>query len=277
MAPHLFRLLLLMALWLGLTPLAQARQLVSSVYPLHLISQAVTAGLETPSLLIPAGEDGHHLQLSPSQARALRQADLVLWVGPALEAPLQGVLQGQPNQLMLSRLPGLRRLPLRGLDGQPIPSSLDPHLWLDPVNAIAMAHAVAAVRAVQFPADAARYRANADRFTAQLLDAVRRNRPAMLRPYWAWHDAYQYLETSQQLQFLGALTPDPELPPRLSRLQQAARTAQPHCLLAPVTLPDGLQHRLRTLQPVLIQESLPTAHSFVDGWTRLVQQLKSCR
>lgn len=254
----------------------QARQLVVTVQPLYLIAQAVTAGIETPTLLLPAGQDGHHIQLSPRQAQSLRQADLIVWIGPSLEGALTRHLQGQPNQLALSSLSALRRLPLRDVQGQAIHGSLDPHLWLDPINAIGMAHAMAALRGLQYPADAARYRANAQRFGQQMLAVMLQSRPRHTRPYWAWHDAYQYLEAAQRLQLRGALTADPELSPSLSRLQQASQTPTPTCLLSGQPVPDSLLRRLPRLRPLRVDENLGQAASFVQGWQQLTQQLQGC-
>ncbi len=263
-------------LWLllGLPRVGCAGQLVSSVHPLHLIAQAVTAGIEQPVLLLPAGQDGHHIQLAPRQVQALRQADLVLWVGPALEAPLASRLAAHPHALRVTGLRGLHLLPLRDATGQPIANSIDPHLWLDPVNAIGIAHAIAAYRGVQRPQDAARYRANAEAFTRNLLASS--SPPVPTRRYWAWHDAYQYLEKSQNLHFLGALTPDPNLAPTLSRLQQASQTSRPTCLLTDRPLPASLTQRLPSLQPRQLLDTLNDASGYVAGWDGLRRALQRC-
>lgn len=261
---------------IGIASYSSARQLVSSIYPLHLISQAVTAGIETPSLLMSAGQDGHHLQMSPGQARSLRRADLVIWVGPALEAPLKPMLAGQRHQLALQQVHGLRVLPLRDLSGHPLRGSVDPHLWLDPINAIGIAHAIAAYRSVQYPADAPRYQANARQFSQQMLSALTAARANPNRGYWAWHDAYQYLERSQRLTFLGALTTDPELAPSLSRLQQTAQLGKPTCLLSGSTPPATLLRRLPALQPILLEDTLASSRQYVSAWQDFAVRLKSC-
>ena len=76
--------------------------------------------------------------------------------------------------------------------------SFDPHVWLDPENAKAMAAAVAAELAKADPANAATYTANAEAF-ARSLDALSAAIAAELapvkdKPYVVFHDAYQYFE-----------------------------------------------------------------------------------
>ena len=39
------------------------------------------------------------------------------------------------------------------------------------------------------------------------------------RPYWAYHDAYQYLERSLNLKFAGAMTDDPHVAPTVTQIK----------------------------------------------------------
>ena len=133
------------------TSVAQARLLVASTQPLYLIAQAVSAGIEQPMLLIPAQQDGHHVQIKPEDRRRVQHADLVLWVGTEYEAGLSSLLSSKPNAIALTSLPTLQRLPLRNLDGQPRPNTLDPHVWLAPYNAIFTAHLIAHIGRITMP------------------------------------------------------------------------------------------------------------------------------
>lgn len=100
----------------------------------------------------------------------------------------------------------------------------DMHLWLDPMNAVAMVEGVAAALAEDNPAHADRYRDNAAAVTARL-EALHRELEAELadvrqRPYVVFHDAYQYFEARYGLNPVGSITVSPEQTPGAARLTE---------------------------------------------------------
>lgn len=261
--------------------------MVVSTHPLYLIAQAVTNGIEHPKLLLPASQSGHDVQLHPADRQLLKQANFVLWFGAQYEAPLARVLKDQPNAIALFDLNAFRRLPIRNTQGQAFANSLDAHLWLDPVNAVAIAHAIAAVRAKQFPQFATHYKANAKIFTQQLMQAVKPFQVSRSpRPYWAYHDAYQYLERSLNLQFKGSLTVEHDLPPTLGQLawlqqhrsnRQVGETApKTMCLLAEGQIDSATLKRLQPLQLQVVDETMRGSNNFLEGWTTLAQAIVRC-
>lgn len=273
------------------TPQAPANLPVSgmvvSTHPLYLIAQAVTHGIEQPSLLLPANQSGHDVQLHPADRQQLKRANFVLWFGAQYEAPLARVLKDQPNAIALFDLNAFKRLPIRNTQGQAFANSLDAHVWLDPINAVAIAHAIAAVRAKQFPKFAAHYKANATTFTQQLMQQVK---PLQIsrspRPYWAYHDAYQYIERSLNLQFKGSLTVEHDLPPTLGQLawlqqhRPAQSTGQPMpktmCLLAEGQIDSATLKRLQPLKLQVVDETMRGSNNFVAGWTTLAKAIIGC-
>jgi len=255
----------------------QARSLVASTQPLYLIAQAVTQGIEQPHLLIPANQDGHHLQIKPQDRQRLQQADFVLWIGASYEAALDQTLADAPNAVALSQLNGIQRLPLRDLNAQPRSNTLDPHLWLAPYNAIFTAHLIADIRGKQYPKDALKYQANAQRFSQKLLQ-ISTKRYAKTQPYWAYHDAYQYLEHSAGLRLAAALTADPELPPTAQQLQHLRhnRPSLRPCIFTEAHAPTALIQKLTPVQQVMIDETMRDAKDFVSGWQQLRDQMRQC-
>ena len=83
------------ALWLGLGVAAAQEPLrvVASIKPVHALVAGVMAGAGEPTLLVTGGRSPHAYALRPSEARALERADVVFWVGEALESFLQKPLQ----------------------------------------------------------------------------------------------------------------------------------------------------------------------------------------
>jgi zinc transport system substrate-binding protein len=203
-------------------------RVVASVLPLHSLVSGVMAGLGVPILLVRVGSSPHDTSLSPSDARALTLAPVVIWAGPTLESFLVKaleVLARDARVVTLTEEASLRRLPLPGSapggaqgpgDGEG-PGAVDPHLWLDPVNAQAMVAIVAAALAETDPDNAEVYRANATRLAERLdaLDAELRERLAPVRqvPYLVFHDAYAYFEARYGLNQVGTFAVNPEIRP----------------------------------------------------------------
>ena len=116
---------------------------------------------------------------------------------------------------------------------------LDMHLWLDTDNAQAIARAMAATLSAADPANAALYRANADKLVVRLglLDGELRTAlaPAARKPYIVFHDAYHYLERRYGLLPVGSITVTPDRVPgprRLSELRRAIVDRKAACVFS---------------------------------------------
>jgi zinc transport system substrate-binding protein len=68
---------------------SEGLSVVTSIKPIHSLVSAVMDGISTPSLIIEGAGSPHTYALKPSQAKALQDADLVFWVGPAIESFLE--------------------------------------------------------------------------------------------------------------------------------------------------------------------------------------------
>ena len=105
--------------------------------------------------------------------------------------------------------------------------SFDPHVWLDPANAKAMAAAGAAELAKADPANAAAYTANAENF-ARSLDTLSDEiaadlAPVKTVPYVVFHDAYQYFEKRFGLAAAGSISDVSAAAPSAKRLREVRR------------------------------------------------------
>lgn len=90
-----------------LTPslaLAEVPKVVTDIAPVQSLVAQVMEGLGEPGLLMDQGADAHHFSLRPSQARALQQADLVVWIGPEMTPWLGGALAEGRDRHVLSLL-----------------------------------------------------------------------------------------------------------------------------------------------------------------------------
>lgn len=240
---------------------AEVPRVAVDIAPVHGLVSQVMEGIGRPDLVIPPGASPHGYAMRPSEARALSQADLVVWVGPALTPWLEGPLEAlapDAKRLTLADVGGLTRLPMRqgaafeahdhGHDhdhahghghGHEEEGALDPHLWLDPENAKVWLAAIADTLATLDPDHASGYRANAQRAQADLdtlsvqlagdLDAVKG------RPFIVFHDAYHYFEARFGIEAVAAITlgdAGTASAARLSEVRDVIRDTGAACALA---------------------------------------------
>ncbi len=101
---------------------------------------------------------------------------------------------------------------------------IDPHVWLDPHNAEAMAQALAQALIASDPDHAETYRSNLAALEASLeaLDQQLEEtlHPVMDRPFIVFHDAYIYLEAPYQLTAAGSITVSPDQRPGARRVAE---------------------------------------------------------
>ncbi len=89
---------------------AEAPNVVASIKPIHSLLAGVMEGTGRPVLLVPGGASPHTFSLRPSDAKALEDADIVVWVGEDLESFLVQPLDALATDayiLELSRAEGI--------------------------------------------------------------------------------------------------------------------------------------------------------------------------
>lgn len=96
--------------------LADVPRVAVDIAPVHALVAQVMAGVGTPDLVLPPGASPHGYSMRPSEAQALQDADLVIWVGPGLTPWLAGPLDsiaGGAARLELLDVAGITRLGFR--------------------------------------------------------------------------------------------------------------------------------------------------------------------
>ncbi len=95
---------------------ADAPKVVTDIAPIQALVAKVMDGVDTSQQLLPANVSPHDYAMRPSEARALQNADLVIWVGaeltPMLEDSIES-LAGEAATLELLHLNGTRELEFR--------------------------------------------------------------------------------------------------------------------------------------------------------------------
>lgn len=261
-------------------------QIVTTIKPLSLITQAVTQGIEQPQQLLPIGASAHHYSLKPSQRLLLQKASLMIWIGNSHENFLQQTLKNVPHLLTIEKIPHLHTLPWRNLDTHHAQANtVDGHLWLNPHNAIAIAYAIAQQRSQQNPTYAPNYQKNAQAFEQQILAKLhtmqQKFKGLQQRNYIAYHDAYQYIEAPLGLNYWGSISISPEQKPsvkHLLTLKQQVTQQGWQCLLAEPQFDKGLADKVfgKNGRYVMIDENFNAASSYEQGWVQMAEAIYNC-
>jgi zinc transport system substrate-binding protein len=253
---------------------AQAEvKVLTSIKPLQLIAAAVQDGVAVPEVLLPPGASPHNYALRPSDVRKVQSVDLVYWIGPDMEGFLPRVLKGRTlPSVAVQDLPGLK---LRHFaednhshaeeadehDHDHRPGSLDSHLWLSPINARVIATKIATDLSAADPANAARYQSNLKAFDERL-DALNLRLKARLagitgKPYFVFHEAFDYFEDAYGLKHTGVFSVAAEVQPGAQhvaamrmRLQEVGKT----CVFSEPPLRPRLAETLVAGLPVKLAE-----------------------
>ncbi|WP_443692659.1 zinc ABC transporter substrate-binding protein [Pseudomonas protegens] len=272
--PRLFRLFVAFTFSLFAIGSAQAEvRVLTSIKPLQLIAAAVQDGVAVPEVLLPPGASPHNYALRPSGVRKVQSVDLLYWIGPDMEGFLPRVLKGRSlPSVAVQDLPGMK---LRHFaedshshaedadehDHDHRPGTLDAHLWLSPVNARVIATRMAADLSAADPANAARYQNNLKAFSERLdaLDARLKARLAGIagKPYFVFHEAFDYFEDAYGLKHAGVFSVAAEVQPGAqhvaamrARLQQVGKT----CVFSEPPLRPRLAETLVAGLPVKLAE-----------------------
>ncbi len=231
---RLFALFVVLSASLLTISAAQAEvRVLTSIKPLQLIAAAVQDGVGQPEVLLPPGASPHHYALRPSDVRRVQSADLLYWIGPDMEGFLPRVLKNRTLPVVaVQSLPGMH---LRHFgadsasheedheedhnehDHDHRPGSLDAHLWLSSANARVIAAKMAADLSKADPANAARYSNNVKAFNARLdaMDVRIKDRVARVagKPYFVFHEAFDYFEDAYGLKHAGVFSVAAEVQP----------------------------------------------------------------
>lgn len=219
---------------------AEAPKVVASIKPIQSLVAQVMKGVGEPGLLVTGAASPHTFTMKPSDAKMLRDAKLVVWVGPDMETFLVKPLKAAGTKdLKLISAPGLTLLDEReGGVWEPHDHGhgaeehhhddddheVNAHLWLSPANAKAIVAAVADALKKIDPANATTYTANAEAESRSIdaLDAelAKTLEPVKGKPFVVFHDAYQYLEARYDLNAVGSITVSPDRQPSAKRLAE---------------------------------------------------------
>ncbi|HDG1689745.1 TPA: zinc ABC transporter substrate-binding protein ZnuA [Kluyvera georgiana] len=300
------------ALWGSAAQRADAA-VVASLKPLGFIASAIADGVTETQVLLPDGASEHDYSLRPSDAKRLQNADLVVWIGPEMEAFMDKSTQSisAGKKVTIAQLDGVKPLLMKGADDDGDEGAeegdhdhahgekgdahhhhgeYNMHLWLSPEIARLSAVAIHDKLVELMPQSRARLDANLKDFEANLAatdkQVANELAPVKGKGYFVFHDAYGYYEKHYGLTPLGHFTVNPEIQPGAQRLHQIRTQlveqkatcvfAEPQFRPAVVeSVARGTNVRMGTLDPLGTNIQL-SKESYPAFLAQLATQYASC-
>ena len=240
---------------------AHAADVLVSIKPIHALVAGVMGNTGEPRLVLTGAASPHTYQMRPSEAKALSNADLVVWVGENMETFLDrpiANLGSDARILTLHEVTGMELLPSRegGIWDDEDPEvhvdehddhghehgEFDMHVWLDPGNARRIVEVVADALARIDPERTGTYRGNAEamRMRIDMLETSLgvQLAPVSQRAFIVFHDGYSYFEHAFELNSKGAVAVDPARPPSAKRLAELRGALAEHDVRCVFTEPQ---------------------------------------
>ena len=272
---------------------------VVSIKPVHSLVSMIMRDLGEPELLIEGAASPHQYAMRPSEAARLADADLVVWVGPSLESflvrPLTQMRAVSSRELQLQSNPLITPLKSRGYSfARPAvgrtKGSVDPHVWLDPKNAVGILQAVTDTLSQMDPSNASRYAANRDHAIQEIYDiqhdVMRVLQGVQSEPFVVFHDGYQYFEHAFGLNYAGALALSPERQPGVRQVRMLMDTIDQQsvtCVFSEPQFPsklvqmiaDQTEVRVVSLDP-LGTDIAPGAHLYAELLLAMSDAFQRC-
>jgi len=319
--------LLTLGLLLLFSP-CQAQNVITSIKPLHSLVQNILGDTAEAQLLID-NTSPHSYQLKPSDIKAVNRADVVFYFADNLESSIAKLTDASDEQDKFVMLIDKLEIDFLELgdhdhhhhgdheeeakvehedhgddtendhDGheesheeneEEEHEAIDPHIWLNPQNAIVIAEFITQSLTTLYPSQADQYRTNFENTRKELI-ILENQLDAQLATvkdsaYLVQHEAYNYFEANFGLNNKGALQIDPSVTPSAKHLTQIAEKVRQEnikCIFSEPqfsgrtvqNLADELNISAGMLDP-LGADLTPGNNAYFELMTNLANNLAKC-
>jgi len=223
-----------LCLLLPATGSAQTHKLhvLASFLPLYAHCKQVAGDAAEVDILLGRDTSPHDYEFKPGDLQKLTWADVFVMNGVGLEDWLGDLISRSGSKSLavvdssrgVELLDNPRVMALQAGKSGDAEGGHNPHIWLDPVNALQQVRNIRDALATADPAHAETYRRNAERYLGELqkLDADYRDTLGSLSGcnLVTFHDAFPYLARRYHLHDLGCIEEFPEKEPRPQDLRR---------------------------------------------------------
>lgn len=199
------------------TSVEELVNVVSTVSPITSIVENIGGTKIRLEGIIPEGVNSHTFEPSPSVAKSIANADLIVMNGLFLEEPFLKMAMANKRESAIILSLGDKAISSEFLVfDSSFPESKghpNPHLWTDPILALSYAKLVRDQLVILDNDNAKYYQNNYDQLKLQIEDLDRRIRlaistiPIPNRKLLTYHDSFPYFASRYGLEVVGAVQP----------------------------------------------------------------------
>ncbi len=219
--------------------------IVVSIKPLYSLVAHLTEGISQPVLLMKQMQSPHHYNMRPSERRLLANAKMIIWTGPQMESYLNKIIEQQVNSTSIITAMQAKNLKLlnkrnlhshdrdehRSAAGSEKQNMIDPHIWLSTHNAMAISKHITALLIRYNPENTEQYNKNLDTLLSkieQMKSFIKTSLKTHNEPFIAYHDAFQYFEEENTLNYIDSINFNDETGASLKHMHQIKRLIDKH-------------------------------------------------
>ena len=277
---------------------SKAAQVLTTIEPVQALVQTVLKGSGIVSAPLLDGKTSvHNVRLKPSQYQQLSKAKLLIMISPELESFLVKPLKAQGAHLNVLILAESQEITLREFEHHHTHQGdkhkikehrQDFHLWLDPINVIALLESITELLKQQYPAHEALFEKNKqtaqEQFKVLHQSLLKRFEAVSSVPFIVFHDGYGYFEERYKLNKVGVITLNPSQglsAKQLASIRHKLMEKKVQCVFSEVqfskkivkTVTKGSEVRVVELNPHYTDTSNVTANlsKLADDFIRCLQ------
>ncbi|GKH49588.1 MAG: metal ABC transporter substrate-binding protein [Oscillospiraceae bacterium] len=141
----------------------------ATLFPQYDFAREIAGDRAEVILLLPPGVESHSFEPTPADIAGISKSDLLLYTGDAMEPWAAKLIAGDlPDTVRAVDLSQGVALLAEEHEEEGHAHPFDPHIWTSPVNAMIMARTVVSALCEADPEGAEAYRANGERYLAEL-------------------------------------------------------------------------------------------------------------
>lgn len=252
---------------------------IVTIKPIHSIVAAVMGELGKPELLINKNSE-HDYALKPSDMQKLQNADIIFYNSLNLESFLINTIPVLNKKTLAVELAASEDITRQKVtesylsdDKDHDHGNYDQHIWLSPLNAVAIAKQVRKILAIKDPKNRGIYDMNTKNFINKVSEASEKITlklsPYKNVPFIVFHDAFGYYVKNYGLNQVASVSIDPETPlsaEKISDINFVIKKKHIYCLFAdPAFSEDALRKILNSGQQVKISTLDPIGVNLEAG------------
>jgi zinc transport system substrate-binding protein len=192
-------------------------KVLATFYPVYDFAQNVGGDKVSVSLLVPETVDVHNFEPTPSSIADVASANVIVFSGAGLEPWIQNVISaaGNPNLVQVDTSQGIQLLPVPA-EFQKNNQTIDPHIWLNPLNAKQQVNNILQGLIKADSADSQYFTQNAQAYDAKLDNlnslAINATTNTATKYFVTFHEAFAYFAKQYNVTQLPILGPFEDQP-----------------------------------------------------------------